>query len=115
MLTIHYFGYLVVPTKDIPDGILLNQKSRLCDHGEINKWGIDHWETYATLVNWISVKTLLVITKIHNDRSQFIGFVLSSPQADLDVNVYMDLSIVIDVPNGDKRVYVLKLKNISMD
>ena len=60
-------------------------------------------------MNWISVQTLLAITKIHNLRLRSIDFVLELPQADLDVNVYMDLPIGIDAPYGGKRDYVLKL------
>ena len=92
-----------------PDGKLLKHKARLCAHGGLKKWGINYWETYAPVVNWISVRTLLAITKICKLRSQSIDFVLAFTQADLDVNVYMDFPIGIYVPNGGKRYYVLKL------
>ena len=92
-----------------PDGKLLKHKARLCAHGGLKKWGINYWETYAPVVNWISVRTLLAITKIHKLRSRSIAFVIVFPQANLDVNVYMELPIGLDAPNGGKRDYVLKL------
>ena len=92
------------------DGRLLKHKARLCSHLGVQKWGISYWDNYAPVVNWISVQTLLAITKIHNLRSRSIDFVLEFPQSDLDVNVYMDLPNGIDAPYGGKRDYVLKLK-----
>ena len=38
-----------------------------------------------------------------------IDFVLVFPQTDLNVNMYMELPIDIDAPNGGNRDYVLKL------
>ena len=75
----------------------------------MQKWGINYWETYAPVVNWISVRALLAITKIHKLRSRSIAFVIVFPQANLDVNTYMELPIGLDAPNGGKRDYVLKL------
>ena len=76
----------------------------------MKKWGINYWDTYDPVVNWISVQSLIAITKIHNMRSWSIDFVLAFPQADLNVNVYMELPIGIDVSTGVKRDYVMKLK-----
>ena len=47
-------------------------------------------------------------------KSRSIDFVLALTHADLDVNVYMDLTIDIDAPDGGKREYALKL-NKSLD
>ena len=47
--------------------------------------------------------------KIHKLSLRSIDFVLESPQADLDFNVYMELPIGIYTPNGGQRYYVLKL------
>ena len=46
-----------------PDGRILKHKARLCAHGGMQKWGINYWDTYAPVVNWISVRTLLSIKK----------------------------------------------------
>jgi hypothetical protein len=52
------------------------------------------------------------VAKIHGLKSKSIDFVLAFPQADLDVPVYMELPAgvnPIDVSDGDRRRYVLKL------
>ena len=54
--------------KRFPGGTLLKHKARLCDHEGMQKWGINYWDTYAPVVKWISVQTLLEITKIHQLR-----------------------------------------------
>jgi hypothetical protein len=52
------------------------------------------------------------VAKIHGLKSKSIDFVLAFPQADLDVPVYMELPAgvnLIDVSDGDRRKYILKL------
>ena len=52
------------------------------------------------------------MAKIHDLKSKSINFVLAFPQADLDVPVYMELPTgvnPINVSDGDRRRYVLKL------
>ena len=94
--------------KRFPDGQLMKYKARLCDHGGMQRWGVKYWETYAPVVNWISVRTLLAVTKIHGLSSQSIDFVLAFPQADLnEVNVFMQLPIGMEVEG--EYGYVLKL------
>ncbi len=62
------------------------------------------------MVNWASVCLILAITKIHVLLSMSIDFVLAFPQAELEVPVYMKLSIGFDAPNSENsKFYVLKL------
>ena len=63
--------------KIFPDERLLNHKARLYAHVVMHKLGINYWETYSQAVNWISVRTLLVITNIHKLRSWSIVFVVA--------------------------------------
>ena len=58
----------------------------------MQQWGINYWETYAPLVNWISIRFLLVLSEIVGLESKSIDFVLAFPQVDLDMPVYMELS-----------------------
>ena len=55
--------------KQYPDGTLNKHKARLCAHGGQQQWGISYWETYAPVVNWVSVIFLLII-------SQLVGLVV---------------------------------------
>ena len=80
--------------KRFTDVQLMKYKARLCAHGGMQRLGVKYWETYAPVVNWISVRTLLAVAKIHGLSSQSIDFVLAFTQADLNgVNAFMQLPI----------------------
>ena len=67
----------------------------------MQQWGINYWGTYALVVNWISIGFLLVLGEIVGLESQeAIDFVLASPQADLDVPVYMELPLGMEIPGA---------------
>ena len=98
--------------KRYPDGSLNKHKARLCAHGGQQTWGQDYWETYAPVVTWASVRLLLIIAKLHGLESKSIDFVLAFPQAELDVDVYMELPAGVtpeDETDENRRRYVLKL------
>ncbi len=41
--------------KHLPDGTISKYKARLCAHRGMQSWGVDYWETFAPVVNWMSV------------------------------------------------------------
>ena len=49
------------------------------------------------MVNWISARLILVIESIHEFPSISIDFVLTFPQDDLDVDVFTNLNLVMEV------------------
>ena len=74
----------------------------------MQRWDIDFWETYAPVVNWISVWLLLILAIIHVLDTKSTDFVLAFPQAKLEIDVFMELPYGFDY--GIKGQYVLKLK-----
>ena len=98
--------------KRFPDGRIMKYKARICAHGGMQQWGVDYWETYAPVVNWLSVRTLLVLSVLHGYHSRSIDFVLAFPQAELKEDIFME--IPAGFSNSDiKKQYVLKLdKNL---
>ena len=78
----------------------------------MQEWGEKYWEMYIPVVNILTVWLLLGLCNIRNLASKSIYFLLAFPQADLDVDIWMELPIgfVIDeVSHSDSRSYVLKL------
>ena len=63
------------------DGRMKKYKGRLCAHGGQQEYGVNYWETYSPVVNWMSVRLLLTICHLHKFDSQSIDFVLAFPQA----------------------------------
>ena len=43
----------------------MKHKARLFSHGGMQQWGVNYWETYSPVVNWISVRHPLAIVSIN--------------------------------------------------
>ena len=63
-------------------------------------------------MNWISVHFLLILSELAGLESRTIDFVLAFPQAELDVPVYMELPLGMEVAGTrrDDKQYVLRLR-----
>ena len=98
--------------KRYPDGTLNKHKAQLCAHSGMQQWGISYWETYSPVVNMLTVSLLIDLCNIHGLESKSIDFILAFPQADLDVDIWMELptDIVVSGKDTESRAYVLKLK-----
>ena len=72
ILSIWYFKRMRLPYR-----ILMKYKAILCSHGGLKQWGVDYQDTYAPVVNWISVRSILAISSIHELPSRSIDFVLA--------------------------------------
>ena len=90
-------------------GKVTKYKSRICAHGGMQEKGINYWEKYAPVVQWISVSIMLTLAAIENLHTKSIDFVLAYPQADIDVDIYMELPQGFNVVPENGR-YVLKLQ-----
>ena len=49
------------------------------------------------MVNWISVRSILAIASIHELTSTSIEFVMAFTQADLNVDVFFNITLVMGV------------------
>ena len=97
--------------KRMPDGTLNKHKARLCAHGGMQQWGINYWETYAPVVNWISVRFLLIIAQLSGLETKALDFVLAFPQADLDTPVFIEVPIGVSIEGKHRnKKYVLRLR-----
>lgn len=89
------------------DGRLMKHRTCLCVRGGMQQWGVNYWETYAPVVNWISVQTLLAIASIHQLETRLVDFLLAFLQANLDVNIFMKLPMGMEISGGGS--YIPKL------
>jgi hypothetical protein len=81
-------------------------------HGSMQQWGVSYWKTYSPVVYMLTVHLPFALCNIHILESKSINFVLEVPQANLDVDIWMELPQGIDVSdcNDQSWMYVLKLK-----
>ena len=92
-----------------PDGVILKYKYLICDDGRHQQWGINYWETYAPVVNWITIWTMLILSLINLLHSRVIDFTLAFPQAELNVDIYMLLPEGYNMVSNNTSGKVLKI------
>jgi hypothetical protein len=93
--------------KRLPDGSPLKFKARYCVRGDLQREGVDYFETYAPVVQWSTVRMLLTIILSRNWTTKQVDYTNAFAQAKLKEEVY------IEPPKGfgrkDKKDMVLKL------
>ena len=60
--------------KKDPLGKIVKYKARFCADGRGQQHGISYFETYAPVVNWLSVRLLLILSVVHGWHSKSIDF-----------------------------------------
>eukprot|EP00957_Ditylum_brightwellii_P121162 9240681-Ditylum_brightwellii.AAC.1 len=91
------------------DGSLSKHKAGICCHGGQQQWGVNFYETYAPVVTWASVRSLLIMSKLYNLNFRSIDFVLAYPQAEVKATIYLASPAGIKISTDGEDV-VLKLK-----
>ena len=94
-----------------PFGDLIKHKARLCVHGGMQQEGIDFHNTFAPVVNWYTVRLIIIMYEMAGWESIKIDYVLAFPQAPIDRDVYLRLPAEFYVDGEDKNeTCFLKLK-----
>ena len=73
--------------KRFPDGRINKHKAQICDHGGMQQYGVNYWETYSPTVNWISVRFLMIVAQVLKLDTQAIDLVSAFPQDELQVPI----------------------------
>ena len=68
---------------------------------ECRYMGKNYWDTYAPVVQWISIRMMLTLAVIHNLYTTSIDFTLAFPQAETNVKIFMEVPVGCVVPEGD--------------
>ena len=71
-----------------PLGEITKYKARLNAHGGQTKEGIHYFDTYAPVVQWVTVRILMILSILENLHNRNIDFVLAFPQATLGICQY---------------------------
>ena len=64
-------------------GKLIKHKSRLCDHGGMNQWGMNNLETYYPVANWMPFRDLINLIIQIEFHTKSVDFVLAYTQSDV--------------------------------
>ena len=77
--------------KRFPDGDVRKLKARLCARGFEQVEGRDYFETYAPVVQWLTVRLILVMTIIMGLENKQIDYTAAFVQAPIDTDVYIEM------------------------
>ena len=96
--------------KRYPDGSVRKLKARLCVRGDKQTYGLDYFETYAPVVQWITIRLVLLMVLVYNWETVQTDYTNAFAQAFLTEDVYMELPKDFAPDTEDGEEYVLHLK-----
>ena len=93
--------------KHYPDGLIKKFKARFCARGDQQIEGIDFFETYAPVVQWTTVRLMLILEILLNLKSKQGDVTAAFLHAELEEGE----KVYVAMPQGFKKAgKVLKLK-----
>ena len=75
--------------KRSPYGSLIKHKARLCTHVSMHQWGVHYWDTYSPVVNWMSVRSIIILSILIGIHTKSVDFVLAYNKSDLKTDIFM--------------------------
>ena len=90
--------------KRFPDGTVKKLKARLCVRGDLQETN-DAFDTYSPVVQWSTVRLLLVLSIILRLETKQIDFTLAFVQADAEPGTYIEMPPMFSMDG-----YILELK-----
>ncbi len=94
--------------KRLPDGTAYRHKARFCARGDLQKEGIDFFETYAPVVQWSTIRLLLSTVLTEKWTTRQVDYTNAFAQAELHEEVYVEFPRLFGPPSGEDRVLELK-------
>jgi hypothetical protein len=91
--------------KRFPDGRVRKLKARFCVRGDRQVEGVDFFDTFAPVVNWTTVRLMLILSAILGLSTHQVDYTAAFVHAPMDEDVY------VDMPRGfSEQGKILKLK-----
>ena len=85
-----------------PDGSIRKLKARICARGFEQKEGIDYFETYAPVVQWITVRLILIMSILLRLHNKQIDYTSAFMQAPLEEDVSVEMAPYFLKPSDNK-------------
>jgi len=84
-------------------------KAKLNLDGSRMKKGIGYQLIYAPVVKWSSIRLTMLLTIINEWTSAQLDYVHAYPQAPIEKDVYMNVPVGIDITEGAREDFALKM------
>jgi hypothetical protein len=91
--------------KRYPDGSIRKLKARICARGFEQIEGVDYFETFAPVVQWMTVRVVLIMTILLHLENKQIDYTAAFLQAPIDHDVYVEMPKLFSVKG---KVWKLK-------
>lgn len=83
--------------KRLPDGTPLKYKERYCCQGDMQTEGINYFDTYAPVVQWSTVRLVLILTLKNGWSTRQVDYTNAFAQADLQEEVCIEPLISVSM------------------
>jgi hypothetical protein len=100
-------GTWVFKLKRLPDGTPLKFKARFCARGDLQKEGIDYFETYAPVVQWSTIRLLLSTVLTEGWATRQVDYTNAFAQAEINEEVYLEFPRLFGPKSGSNLVLKL--------
>lgn len=97
----------VFKLKRYPDGRPRKFKARLCVRGDMQVEGVDYTDKYAPVVQWSTVRAMLILTVREKLQTRLVDFTNAFAQARLKETVYVKLPRMYEPIDGSDSVLKL--------
>jgi hypothetical protein len=101
----------VFKLKRLPDGTPLKFKARFCVRGDLQKEGVDYFETYALVVQWSTVRMLLTLVIIEGWATRQVVYTNAFAQAEMSETVFVEPPRMFG-PRSGKKLVLRLLKSL---
>jgi hypothetical protein len=95
--------------QDLTTGKVTKHKARLNLHGGKQEFGTNYYKTYTPVVTWFAIQLLIVFGILFDWALCQVDFVMTYPQAPIEMDMYMELLTGIHTKHGNSKDRVLKL------
>ena len=94
--------------KRTPDGVAYRYRSRFCVRGDQQEYGVNYFETFAPVVQWSTIRLLLILILTNNWTTRVIDYTNAFPQANIDTEIYVEPPALFGSRKGEDKVLKLR-------
>ena len=93
-----------------PAGEILKWKAHLCAGGHCQVFGDTYWTTFAHVVSWTTAWCIFIMALLLGWHMRSIEFVMAYTQADMKIDIFMQLPAGTTIKGLDPNKHLLKLQ-----
>ncbi|KAI2499350.1 hypothetical protein MHU86_15132 [Fragilaria crotonensis] len=97
--------------KRLPDGTPYRFKARFCARGDLQKEGVDFFDTYAPVVQWSTIRLLLSTVLTEGWATRQVDYTNAFAQANLNEEVYLEFPKMF-APKSRSNVVLKLIKSL---